>query len=41
MSIVFYNYFENITDKFIMTVTYNKSKLITLNLQMAVTIFLI
>ena len=31
MSIVFYNYFENITDKFIMTVTYNKSKLITLN----------
>ena len=31
MSIVFYNYFENITDKFIMTVTYNKSKLIALN----------
>ena len=31
MSIVFYNYFENITDKFIMTVTYNKNKLIALN----------
>ena len=30
MSIVFYNYFENITDKFIMTVTYNKNKLIGL-----------
>ena len=29
--IVFYNYFENITDKFIMTVTYNKNKLIALN----------
>ena len=31
MSIIFYNYFENITDKFIMTVTYNKSKLVALN----------
>ena len=31
MSIIFYSYFENITDKFIMTVTYNKSKLIALN----------
>ena len=31
MSIVFYNYFENVTDKFIMTVIYNKSKLIGLN----------
>ena len=31
MGIVYYNYFENITDKFIMTVTYNKSKLIALN----------
>ena len=30
-SIVFYNYFENITYKFIMTVTYNKNKLIALN----------
>ena len=31
MSLVFYNYFENITDIFIMTVTYNKNKLIALN----------
>ena len=31
MSKVYYNYFKNITDKFIMTVTYNKSKLIILN----------
>ena len=30
MSIVFYNYFENITDKFIMTVNY-KNKLIVMN----------
>ena len=31
MSKVYYNYFENITDKFTMSVTYNKSKLIILN----------
>ena len=32
MSMVFYNYFENITDKFTMSVNY-KNKLIILNFQ--------
>ena len=31
--IIFYNYFENITDKFTMSVKYNKNKLIVMTFQ--------
>ena len=31
MSIKYYNYFENITDKFSMSVKYNKNKLVVMN----------
>ena len=40
MSIIFYNYFENITEKFTMSVNY-KNRLIILNLKMVHMIFLI